>query len=52
MKEKWDVSVDYVRKCIRGDRKGIMPDRIRKDYHTNVKILDKNQRNGRALKNN
>ena len=40
MKEKWDVSIDYVRKCLRGDRVGIMPDRIVKDYNDNVKVLE------------
>lgn len=53
MKEKWDVSVDYVRKCVRGDRKGIMPDRITKDYHANVRILEeKTKETVEHLKNN
>ena len=29
---KYGFSVDYIRKCLRGDRLGIMPDQIIKDY--------------------
>ena len=30
--EKYGFSIDYVRKCLRGDRKGLMADAIIKDY--------------------
>ena len=29
---KYGFSVDYIRKCLRDDRKGIMPDVIKKEY--------------------
>jgi hypothetical protein len=29
---KYGYSVDYIRKCLRNDRTGIMPDQIKKDY--------------------
>lgn len=29
---KYGYSIDYIRKCLRGDRDGIMPDQICKDY--------------------
>jgi hypothetical protein len=31
---KYGYSVDYIRKCLRGDRTGIMPDAIKKEYTT------------------
>lgn len=30
--KKYGYSVDYIRKSLRGDRTGIMPDQIKKDY--------------------
>ncbi|GGB82655.1 hypothetical protein GCM10007424_23360 [Flavobacterium suaedae] len=30
--KKFGYSVDYIRKCLRDDRKGIMPDVIKKEY--------------------
>lgn len=39
--EKYGVSIDYIRKSIRGDRNGIMPDRIKAEY----KALEKAQQN-------
>lgn len=30
--KKYGYSVDYIRKCLRNDRKGIMPDNVKKDY--------------------
>ena len=37
LEDKYGYSVDYIRKCLRKDRTGIMPDEIIKDY----RILDK-----------
>lgn len=39
--KRYGVSIDYVRKCLRGDRTGIVPDRISKEYKDGVKELDK-----------
>lgn len=30
--EKYGFSVDYIRKCLRDDRKGVMPDIVKKEY--------------------
>ena len=30
--DKYGVSIDYIRKSIRGDRTGIMPDKIKAEY--------------------
>ena len=32
LNERYDYSLDYIRKCVRGDRVGIMPDIIKKEY--------------------
>ena len=37
LQKKYGYSIDYIRKSLRGDRYGIMPDKIIKDY----KILEK-----------
>ncbi len=29
---KYGYSIDYIRKSIRGDRKGVMPDQLTKEY--------------------
>lgn len=38
LQNKYGYSKDYIQKCIRGDRNGIMPDKIKKDYEKLVKI--------------
>lgn len=30
--KRYDYSADYIRKCLRGDRIGIMPDKIIEEY--------------------
>ncbi len=37
LSEKFGYSEDYIRKSLRGDRTGIMPDKIKKEY----KLLEK-----------
>ena len=32
LEKKYGFTVDYVRKCLRGDRKGVMPDTVAKEY--------------------
>ena len=32
LSEKYGYPYDYLRKCLRGDRVGEMPDRVKKDY--------------------
>lgn len=32
IEKKYGYSIDYIRKCIRGDRTGLMADAIKKDY--------------------
>jgi signal recognition particle receptor subunit beta len=32
LETKYGYSIDYIRKCLRGDRTGIMPDEIVKEY--------------------
>lgn len=39
--KKYGYSVDYIRKCIRGDRKGIMASNIIKDYNSSVSASKK-----------
>ncbi|WP_306353676.1 hypothetical protein [Flavobacterium sp. '19STA2R22 D10 B1'] len=34
---KYGVTVNYIRKCLRGDRTGIIPDRLIKEYNEAVK---------------
>lgn len=38
---KYGLSKDYIRKCLRGDRTGIMPDTITKEYNTLDKEINK-----------
>lgn len=37
--KRYGVSIDYVRKCLRKDRVGVVPDRIVKDYNEGVIAL-------------
>lgn len=30
--KKYGYSIDYIRKCLRGDRTGLMPDELSKEY--------------------
>ena len=41
LSKKYGYSTDYIRKCLRKDRNGIMPDKIRKDYKTIESDLEK-----------
>ena len=36
IKKKYGYSTDYIRKCLRGDRTGLMADAIIKDYNESV----------------
>lgn len=36
LKKKYGYSIDYIRKCLRGDRTGIMADAIKKDYNDSI----------------
>ncbi|AOW09484.1 hypothetical protein [Flavobacterium gilvum] len=36
IKKKYGYSLDYIRKCLRGDRTGLMADAIIKDYNDSV----------------
>lgn len=49
IEEKYGVSVDYIRKSLRGDRVGIMPDKIKSEYKALVsaqkKIIDSFKQN-------
>ena len=36
LKKKYGYSIDYIRKCLRGDRNGIMADAIKKDYNESI----------------
>jgi len=40
LSEKFGFSVDYIRKSLRGDRTGIMPDKIIAEYKILFKALD------------
>ena len=33
IQDRFHCSADYVRKCIRGDRAGIVPDQIKSEYN-------------------
>ena len=33
LKNKYGFTINYIQKCLRGDRTGIMPDEIIKDYY-------------------
>ncbi|OBW40841.1 hypothetical protein AB670_02792 [Chryseobacterium sp. MOF25P] len=35
---KYGFSIDYIRKCLRGDRTGLMPDELKKEYNSLEKI--------------
>lgn len=37
---KWKISKQYVRQCIRGDRKSISADNIKKDYFDLVRKIN------------
>lgn len=39
--EKWKISKQYVRQCLRGDRNSISADNIKKEYHDIVREIDK-----------
>ncbi len=39
--EKWKISKQYVRLCLRGDRNSISADNIKKDYLDLVREIDK-----------
>lgn len=39
--KKRNISAEYVRQVLRGDRKGIKPDEIKKDYQKINTILNK-----------
>lgn len=39
--EKYGFTKDYIRKSLRGDRVGIMPDRIKKEYNAMVAASQK-----------
>lgn len=41
LKNKYGFSVDYIRKCLRGDRVGFMPDEIKQDYKNLLKAAEK-----------
>ena len=45
---KYDFTADYIRKSIRGDRNGIMPDRIKQEYKK--LLVEDEQLKTRALK--
>jgi predicted ATP-dependent Lon-type protease len=34
LEKKYGFTSDYIRKCLRGDRTGVMPDQIAKEYKT------------------
>lgn len=34
LEKKYGFTIDYVRKCLRGDRTGVMPDTVAKEYKT------------------
>lgn len=38
--KKWDMSPQYVRQCLRGDRKSLSADSIRSDYAALVKEVE------------
>lgn len=40
LKAKYGFSKDYIRKCLRKDRVGIMPDKVIADYKTMLKSLE------------
>ncbi|RWX00954.1 hypothetical protein [Flavobacterium cerinum] len=37
---RYGVTVDYVRKCLRDVRVGIVPDQIKKEYNQGAKALE------------
>lgn len=36
LKKKYGYTIDYIRKCLRGDRTGLMADAIIKDYNDSL----------------
>lgn len=46
IKESTGYSIDYIRKCLRGDRTGIMPDKVKKSYKdlesASIKAINEN----------
>ncbi|MCW3168943.1 hypothetical protein OMO38_10455 [Chryseobacterium sp. 09-1422] len=34
IEKKYGFTIDYIRKSLRGDRNGVMPDEIKKEYNT------------------
>lgn len=40
LKEKHGYSIDYIRKSLRGDRVGFIPDKLKKEYKKLVKEAD------------
>lgn len=44
LEKKFGYSIDFIRKCLRGDRSGIMPDQIKKEYRMlekDVEVIEK-----------
>lgn len=41
VKERYGYTAHYIRQSIRGDRKGIVPDRLKKEYETLVSEANK-----------
>ncbi|WP_102980150.1 hypothetical protein [Chryseobacterium scophthalmum] len=41
LSDKYGYSVDYIRKCLRGDRTGLMPDELKKEYNSLEKEANK-----------
>ena len=39
--QRFGYSIDYIRKSLRGDRVGILPDRVKKEYSIIVSELEK-----------
>jgi hypothetical protein len=39
--EKWNISKQYVRQCVKGDRNSISADNIKRDYLDLVRKIDK-----------
>ncbi|MFD2566109.1 hypothetical protein [Pseudotenacibaculum haliotis] len=45
LKKRFGYSLDYIRKCIRGDREGLMPDTIKKEYKVLTKAAEEAVKN-------
>lgn len=51
LEEKYGYPFDYLRKCLRGDRVGDMPDQVKKDYKIlEREALDLERENQKILK--